>query len=76
MKKKVEVIRDLDEIKKELNEVKDKLNNLVNQPIWSDLVHDELDEVIKILQSISKLSRKTVSVQRDIMVNNSPNLQK
>lgn len=51
----------------ELAVTKRKLDKLISDPIWSQVVEDELDETIDIFQGLHKAIIDLIDIQRSIM---------
>jgi hypothetical protein len=65
---KGEILKQLNEIQHELTNQKDKLDNLLSTPIWSEIVHDELDETVDLRHELAERIYDLMDIQRKIIL--------
>lgn len=65
---KGEILKQLNKIQQELTNQKDKLDNLLSTPIWSEIIHDELDETVELRHELADRIYDLMDIQRKIML--------
>lgn len=65
---KGEILKQLNEIQQELTNQKNKLDHLLSTPIWSEIVHDELDETVELRHELADKIYDLMDIQRKIIL--------
>lgn len=65
---KGEILKQLNEIQHELTNQKDKLDKLLSTPVWSEVVHDELDETVELRHELVDTIYNLMEIQRKILI--------
>lgn len=65
---KQEILKQLNEIQQELSNQRDKLDKILSTPIWSEVVHDELDDTVEVRRELAENIYDLMDIQRRILL--------
>lgn len=65
---KGEILKRLNEVQHELEKQKSKLDEILLTPIWSEIVHEELDDTVELRHSLAEKIYDLMEIQRKIML--------
>ncbi len=65
---KQEILKQLNEIQHELSNQRDKLDKILSTPIWSEVVHDELDDTVELRRELAENIYDLMDIQRRILL--------
>ena len=65
---KQEILKQLNEIQQELSNQKDKLDKILSTPIWSEVVHNELDDTVELRRELAENIYDLMNIQRRILL--------